>query len=241
MTTAQVIVALLATIGIAAAIAALALSPPRRTPASLLLVGVVALPFALVLAAPFGSDDEPPPAAAPTAAAGVSCRIVSAGKGTKASEPRYEVTPAGCRPAKGGAIKFTVEANAIRSSSGEVLRLDPGWVSGNVDDSTAKGGAPHVTGWAASSKARSPADSVLVFLNDVFIAAIKPTMDRPDVADSLKAPVALSGFRFELALALDELPKGLEAGAKLRLFGVQGKRASVIDLPCDRKPKPFGC
>ena len=236
MTAAQVVIAVVATVGIAAGITALALSPPRRTPGSVLLVGVVAVPFALVLAAPFGSDDQPPPAAAPTVAASTSCRIGAEGA-SKAATPRYVVTPAACRPAKAGGATYTADGNVIRSSGGEVLRLESGWVSGNVDQSTAQG----VTGWAASSKARRPADRVLVFLGDRFIAAIKPTMDRPDVASSLKAPVALSGFRVQAALALDDLPKGLKAGAKLRLFGVLGDRASPIELPCDRKPTPFGC
>ena len=240
MTAAQVIVAVFATVGIAAGISALALNPAGRTPGSVLLVGLVAVPFALVLAAPFGSDDEPAPAAAPSGAATGPCRIVRT-DATKKASPRYEVRPPSCRPAGDSGASFTVEGARIRSSDGEVLPLVPGWVSGNVDQSNPNGGHPSVTGWAASEKAQRPAARVLVFLDDVFIAAVRPTQDRPDVAASLKGPVAQSGFKFELALALDELPKGVKPGAKLRLFGVQGKRASPIPLPCDRKPKPFGC
>jgi hypothetical protein len=154
-----------------------------------------------------------------------------------------------------GAPTFALGAQWIRSSDGRRLPIVPGGVRGVVDKSQVIGKTAVFSGWAASVRDRRPAESVLVFSNTRFVAAIAPRERRPDVARGFTATLERSGYRPAAARAYAapleqsgysaELPLSLiqPAGtrARVQLFGVQGGVASPLPFKCSQTPQDFGC
>ena len=201
MTSLQVLVLVLGTTALAGAIARVGLL--KASVGGWVATGLVALPFALVVAAPFAPPEEVPPAqptaVPPAADEPARCRIVAI-----AGEPagtRYVVRPAGCRPRARADETFTRGAGRIRSSTGRELRLVPGLVSGYIDRLTSAGDEASVDGWIGRVEPpRRAVDEFLVFVGDRFVAAMRPTVVRTDVAAKYGAPLRRSGFRFDLPL-----------------------------------------
>jgi hypothetical protein len=118
------------------------------------------------------------------------------------------------------------------------LRISPGHVTGSIDASQIVGASVRLCGWAANVNDRHVADSVLVFSDGRFIAAVKPTISRPDVARVHAGVGADSGFSIQLPLSTVE-HHGQKA--KVQIFGIERGIASPLPLPCASKPQDFGC
>ncbi len=90
----------------------------------------------------------------------------------------------------------------------EVVRQEPG------DPIT-------VGGWAATAAGR-PADAVLLFAGDRFIAAREPSQERSDVADDLGHGALRPGF------PVSAVPGAVSGDADLRVFAVSGSRSTEL-------------
>ena len=190
------------------------------------VAGIVGIPVAVMVISPLLTSDK--------SGGELLCHVVSRSTPDPQTGNRYTTRPSDCRPSGYKGQTFSLERRVVRASDGNLLRLNPGRIAGVVDSSEATGAHARVTGWAARARDRRPAHSVLIFAGGRFIAAIKPTMSRPDVTKGFRQPLTRSGFRFELPAAVGQ------EGA-LRLFGVEDSVASPLRLDCSRKPSPFGC
>jgi hypothetical protein len=232
MTSFQLAIVVLTTAALAETLARVALRPTGV--GAHLAAGLVVLPFALLLAVPFAPPERVQPAQ--PEATGVRalsrCQVVLR-PGDQTS--RYAVRPARCRPLDSERATFSLGPAEIRSSTGERLRIVPGWVAGNVERSIAAEDRASVDGWIGRIKApRRAIERVLVFVDGRFVATLKPTIDRSDVAQLYGDVLLRSGFGFDLSVA--DLPSGT-----LQLFGVDGNRTSAIVPDCGTDPQPFGC
>jgi hypothetical protein len=115
-----------------------------------------------------------------------------------------------------------------KTTSGEhLLPITPKAVIGYVDQAIPQGKRITVSGWAAPPDLSRPADAVVVFVDTKTIGAVKPTGERPDVAEGYNRPgLKRSGFAITIPL------QSLDCSASdqgLNVFAIVGKTASPVD------------
>jgi hypothetical protein len=187
------------------------------------LAGVSAFPIVLVFATFVGAgpdNDAPAPQAA--------CRVLSPGV----------TAPQACRPAGAHGEPSALEPAAIRFNDGSRLPLQSSRVTGEIESSTVTGKNVTISGWAAGVRDHQPATAILVYSQGRFVGAVRPIINRADVALAFR-DVALtrSGYTFELPLGLVTA----RTRPSLQLFGVAGRASSRLAFDCVHKPKEFGC
>ncbi len=142
----------------------------------------------------------------------------------------YEITGEGSTVALGslslaGQVQYALDGRTLRGPGGAQIRVEEGAVAGFVDGVRREPGDPiTVDGWAATRAGR-PADAVLLFAGDRFVAAREPSQERRDVADDLGPGALRSGF------SMSAPPGAVSGDADLRVFAVSGSRATELDGP----------
>lgn len=138
--------------------------------------------------------------------------------------------------AQGEGATYTLEGDLIESSTGKRIEVVADWVNGNIDRSEVLGNTARFVGWAASVKARKPADVILVFADGRYVASTRPSIARPDVAQTFSTPeIAQAGWNALVPL------EALGGSDDVELYAVVGERASRMTFDCSRKPQDFGC
>ncbi|MEA2364147.1 MAG: hypothetical protein QOD71_3292 [Thermoleophilaceae bacterium] len=82
-----------------------------------------------------------------------------------------------------------------------------------------------IDGWAGDSRRARPADRVLAFAGERFLAAGVPSLSRPDVAGKLGPKLARAGFKLR---GWTGGPRPGSAAAPVRVFAIVGERALPI-------------
>ena len=113
-------------------------------------------------------------------------------------------------PATGGAAtsapvlnqhRLTANGTALIGPSGERLPIDPKRVTGVIDAATPKGRVVDLNGWVALADLSGPADAVVAISGKKSLA-VKPSLDRPDVARGYSQPaLEHTGFGMSIPLA----------------------------------------
>jgi 4-amino-4-deoxy-L-arabinose transferase-like glycosyltransferase len=147
--------------------------------------------------------------------------------------------PPSCRPLGILSRPSELRADAVRLADGRDLPITPDSISSFVEHSQVVAGRLEIDGWAANLGAHHPASAILVFVGGHFVGAVKPTVNRPDVARHF----ALAGVRqsgFQVILPPTVLNNGGLA-AKLQLVGVGGDQATLLPFDCTKAVKQLGC
>jgi hypothetical protein len=136
------------------------------------------------------------------------------------SRPRGGAVLTLYEPPRAGRPPFALAPGVIRWSTGGPLRIVPGAVQGSLRRTRAGAGGAAFTGWAANLRRPRPAAFLLAFSGDRFLAAIPPTVDRPEIAARTgEGTLQQSGYEFELPHA-----------ENLRVYAVEGGVASVLPI-----------
>lgn len=110
---------------------------------------------------------------------------------------------------------------------GKRIPVRPGASKGYVDNVTTAGSSISVTGWAAAGTLAAPADQVVAVSGGDGVAAIAPTVARPDLVEAYGKPaIEFSGFTLLVkrsALDCAETPG-------LTVFGIAEAGASSLTL-----------
>jgi 4-amino-4-deoxy-L-arabinose transferase-like glycosyltransferase len=123
-------------------------------------------------------------------------------------------------PPRGERPPFTLARETIRWSTGRPIRIVPGVVDGGLRRTRAGRDRASFTGWAANLRRPRPAAFLLAFSGGEFLAAVPPTVDRPDIASRTgEGTLQQSGYAFELPLARN-----------LQVFAVEGGVASPLPI-----------
>ncbi len=103
-----------------------------------------------------------------------------------------------------------------------------GAAKGFVDSAKAEGSTVVLTGWAASSDLKGPADFVAAKVDNKTVAEALPTVERADVAAFYGKPgIKQSGFELRIPTAKLECSK---PAAGLKVYGVLNGNGSVLEL-----------
>jgi hypothetical protein len=88
-----------------------------------------------------------------------------------------------------------------------------------------------MSGWAADGKSGKPAEKIDLLLNDTVVLTVKPSVDRPDIAEALKQDGALkSGFTGRMPLP-EDLPEGKHTVSAVAYDAAGNKR--TLDKPIE--------
>ena len=128
---------------------------------------------------------------------------------------------------------------STRTRSARGLREVPGWVRGTVDASQVVGRRATFCGWAASARSHRAADAVALFANGRFVAAVRPSIARPDVLRALPA-LGEERLGYSLHVPLSALDRAGRK-TKVRLYAIQAGKATPLSFDCTRNPQDFGC
>jgi hypothetical protein len=110
-----------------------------------------------------------------------------------------------------------------------------GATKGFVDSAKAEGSTVVLTGWAASSDLKGPADFVAGKVASKTVAEALPTVERADVAAFYGKPgIKKSGF--ELRIPASKLDCSKPAGG-LKVYGVLNGNGSTLELVENTKPE----
>ncbi len=123
-------------------------------------------------------------------------------------------------------VRLTLDGErpVIHGWSAVDIAVTPGVLQGFVDAIPASGDRVTATGWAADTARRRSAGWVLAFSGRHLVAASAPSVLRLDLAKSLTPDVELSGYTLPLPAT------ALGHGRALRVFGIDGQRASELKL-----------
>ena len=121
------------------------------------------------------------------------------------------------RETKGYSLVERAGQPAIARGTGDPIRVTSGVARGYLD--SADGGA--IVGWATDSRARAPAELIVAFDGTRLVDAVRPTLQRDDLAEEFGRGAALAGFELRVPAGTD--PSGL------RVFAVVGNQASEIE------------
>jgi hypothetical protein len=110
-----------------------------------------------------------------------------------------------------------------------------GATKGFVDSAKAEGSTVLLTGWAASSDLKGPADFVAAKVSSKTVTEALPTVERSDVAAFYGKPgIKQSGF--ELRIPTSKLDCSKPAGG-LKVYGVLNGNGSVLEMVENTKPE----
>jgi hypothetical protein len=110
-----------------------------------------------------------------------------------------------------------------------------GATKGFVDSARTEGSTVVLTGWAASSDLKGPADFVAGKVGSKTVAEALPTVERADVAAFYGKPgIKKSGF--ELRIPASKLDCSKPAGG-LKVYGVLSGNGSTLELVENTKPE----
>jgi hypothetical protein len=110
-----------------------------------------------------------------------------------------------------------------------------GATKGFVDSVRTEGSTVVLTGWAASSDLKGPADFVAGKVGSKTVAEALPTVERSDVAAFYGKPgIKMSGF--ELRIPTSKLDCSKPAGG-LKVYGVLNGNGSTLELVENTKPE----
>jgi hypothetical protein len=110
-----------------------------------------------------------------------------------------------------------------------------GATNGFVDSARTEGSTVVLTGWAASSDLKGPADFVAGKVAGKTVAEALPTVERADVAAFYGKPgIKQSGF--ELRIPTSKLDCSKPAGG-LKVYGVLNGNGSALELVENTKPE----
>jgi lysophospholipase L1-like esterase len=127
--------------------------------------------------------------------------------------------------APAGTAAFSIFKDRLKHGDTEIYAPATG-ATGWIDLVRISAKGVQVDGWAADPATKAAPTEILIFVNDVLAAQMKPNVDRPDVSQALNAPsLKTSGFSAAL-------PAGAyKSGVSLRVFAIfEGRRAVVLTL-----------
>jgi hypothetical protein len=114
---------------------------------------------------------------------------------------------------------------AIVDGSGRAIPIAGAGSGGSVDSVAVGRAEVTIQGWAGDSERARPADRVLAFAGERFLAAGRPSLPRDDVAGKVGARLARSGFKLR-GWTGGPLPGS--PSAPVRVFAIVGGRALPI-------------
>lgn len=201
---------------------------PRTRPstASYLLAGVVALPFSFLIAGGISTpteDRQEKGFLAPVLAPATHCVV----------RGPHVVSPAACR------TPFGVRASPRLTPLGLIIgrrrfQLVSHGFTGYIDAAENAGAGANIRGWVADIGHRRSADAIVLFGEGRFQGAVRPTVQRPDVAQLYGAFGVNSGFDVTL----------LGSGPwerSLQVIALQGRAAYRLRPDCAHKHYDLGC
>jgi hypothetical protein len=116
--------------------------------------------------------------------------------------------------------------------SGSRVSVDPkavtGYIDGAIPEKRENVNVVSLSGWAASGDLSRAAEAVVAFVGTKAVAALKPTGERPDVAEGYNKP-GLKRIGFVLSVPVASLDCSAPAEG-LQIFGIVGKGASALTL-----------
>jgi hypothetical protein len=123
----------------------------------------------------------------------------------------------------GDALAFTLGASQITSTDGKAIRVQPRALQGTVREQV-RPDTVLFGGWAVDTRARRPADSIVVFVRGTSVYAGSAT--------NFDSPVAYKRFGVQHAGFIFELPRRLlgDNPASVRVFALRGGIASQLPL-----------
>jgi hypothetical protein len=110
-----------------------------------------------------------------------------------------------------------------------------GATKGFVDSAKAEGSTVLLTGWAASTDLKGPADFVAAKVGGKTVTEALPTVERSDVAAFYGKP-GLKQSGFELRIPTSKLDCSKPAGG-LKVYGVLNGNGSVLEMVENTKPE----
>ena len=124
----------------------------------------------------------------------------------------------------------------VPAPDGRRFRITPGALRGFVEVAGFEGGDAHLVGWAADARGQVPAQLILVVSRRRVVAALPPSVARPDIARRYGPGTRRSGFEVRIPRAR------LDVGGRLdvQVFAAGGTASSRLQLDCSRK-LAFGC
>ena len=128
-------------------------------------------------------------------------------------------------PARYGLVSTAEGGTALRDGSGALVPLVPDAFQGYVEAASETPRGVQVSGWATGVRSREPAEHIVVFMGERFLADAGRT-DRPDVRRSLRAPwIPHAGF------AATAPPGRIQRDRPhlgVRVFAIGGGRATEL-------------
>lgn len=122
------------------------------------------------------------------------------------------------------------DGKGINLQSGNRVSIEPKSVVGYIDNAFPEQGQGtdivSLNGWAASANLGQSADAVVAFVDGQAVAALRPTGERPDVANGYEKP-GLEGIGFVLSVPVSSLDCAAPNDG-LRVFGIHGTRAAAL-------------
>jgi hypothetical protein len=117
---------------------------------------------------------------------------------------------------------------AIVTGSGRSIPVARSASGGSIDGIEVGQAEVKIDGWAADVERARPADRVLAFAGERFLAAGKPSLPREDVAEKVGPRLARAGFKLT---GWTGGPRPGSPSAPVRVFAIVGGRALEIGQP----------
>jgi hypothetical protein len=220
------VLAVVITVVLATAVLRVGAPRTRLSTASFLLAGVVALPFSFLIAGGISTpteDRQEEGFLAPVVAPATRCVVTGL----------HVVSPAACR------TPFGVRASPRLTPLGVItgrrrFQLVSHGFAGYIDAAENAGAGANITGWVADLGHHRPADAIVLFGEGRFQGAVRPTVQRPDVAQLYGAFGLNSGFDVTL-------PDSGPWERSLQVIAVQGRAAYRLRPDCAHKHYDVGC
>jgi hypothetical protein len=134
-----------------------------------------------------------------------------------------------------GRISGQLAAGVVRSTSGVLYRVVPGYAVGVVDKVRRLRDGAVFSGWGGVAAQRKPVQEVLVVSHGHVVAATHPNAARPDIP----AAQGGAGTGFRVAVPISSL-RGKDGRLDAHILGAGTGAASLLGIDC-RRPQLIGC
>ena len=130
---------------------------------------------------------------------------------------------------RGASLSYRIagsrEHARLIDDSGRQIPVSPSAADGAVDTLTFDAPDIRIQGWASGPERGAPAERVIAFLGDSFVAAGPPSLPRDDLSKRFGSELSRAGFRLS-GWAPGAGVRGAEA--KMRVFAIVDGRASEL-------------
>ena len=123
--------------------------------------------------------------------------------------------------------QLAADPPSVISPNGRRAVVEPGANIGFLDDATVDRGVARLRGWAAVGNLSRPVDRIVAFSGGAFRAALRPSLERPDVMAGFddRRTLLRSGFYLDIPVAQLACDQPTQ---KLTVFGIADDRASEL-------------